>query len=256
IAARVGRRPQPRDHLFGRNQRPLQLVAALLGAGLILDLDRGGAGRLELAHRALHLQQVAVAVVGVGDDRQIHDRGGAPHPLRHLAQGDEAQVRQPQRRGRLAVAGQVDAGEAGLLDQQRREHVVGAGRDHDPVPAQQVAQRGAAPRAVVHGSTSHARRERATLYSPTASTIAIPLITICQMLGTSSSASPLASTPMKTAPITASSTLPTPPLSAIPPTTTAAITSSSAPLPWYGTAIATCAVISTPASPAQAPAAA
>ena len=46
-------------------------MAALLGHLLVLDLDRRDAGRLVAAHRALHVQQAAIAGVGIGDQRRL-----------------------------------------------------------------------------------------------------------------------------------------------------------------------------------------
>jgi hypothetical protein len=39
------------------------------GKALVLELDHRGAGALEAAHRALHVERVAEAGVGIDDDR-------------------------------------------------------------------------------------------------------------------------------------------------------------------------------------------
>src|ERR687891_519393 len=102
--------------------------------------------------------------------------------LRHLVERDQAEVGEAEHRRRLPVAGQVDRLEARLLDQQRRERVVGAGRGDDPPALQQRLERQAATVALIHGpfSPAYAVRLRATPYSATAAMMTVPWITICQ----------------------------------------------------------------------------
>jgi hypothetical protein len=70
-------------------------VAIVSWEGLVLELDRGDAGRLELAHGANDVDRGAVAGVGVGDQRHLAE---GPHkhagPLGHLGLGDQADVRE------------------------------------------------------------------------------------------------------------------------------------------------------------------
>jgi hypothetical protein len=114
----------------------------------------GDAARLVLAHRARDVELVAVAGVGVGDqrhrDRARHDGG----VVDHLAHRQEAEVGIAARR-RGAGAGHVDGGEAGLLDQARADRVVGAGSDRHAGAGEQVTEGG------VHGGRAVARSARA-----------------------------------------------------------------------------------------------
>ena len=66
-------------HLGRRDQRLAVEMAAALGKVLVLELDRVGAGALELAHGALDVERVAVAGVGVDDQMgSRRGRGSAP----------------------------------------------------------------------------------------------------------------------------------------------------------------------------------
>ena len=60
------------DHLLARD------VPALLGRHLVLDVEPRHARLLVFAHRAHHVEHVAVAGVGVGDHRQRDARASAP----------------------------------------------------------------------------------------------------------------------------------------------------------------------------------
>ena len=72
--ARIERRLDLADHFGGRDQRLVVEMAATLGKVLILDLDRIGAGALEQADRALDIERIAVAGIGI-DDRDVRARG-------------------------------------------------------------------------------------------------------------------------------------------------------------------------------------
>ena len=57
-------------------------VAAALGAHLVLDVDAGDAGLLEILHGVMHVHRIAVAGVGVGGQR---DRERAREHARHAS---------------------------------------------------------------------------------------------------------------------------------------------------------------------------
>ena len=65
------------DHLVGADQQLAAHVPALLGHHLVLELDPGDAGLLVELHGADDVDRVAVAGVGVGDDRHV-DGGDDP----------------------------------------------------------------------------------------------------------------------------------------------------------------------------------
>ena len=119
----VERRPQLLDHLLGADQLLPRVVAALLGRHLVLEVDRGRAEALELAHGTDDVERVAVAGVGVGDDWQ---RGGVDNlaqPRQHLGHRQQAEVRHPAAPGHGAAAA-VDGGEARRGGDPRRQPVV------------------------------------------------------------------------------------------------------------------------------------
>ena len=66
-SARIDRRLDLAGHLLRRDQRLAVEMAAALGKILVLELDRVGAGALEQAHGALHIERVAIAGVGIDD---------------------------------------------------------------------------------------------------------------------------------------------------------------------------------------------
>ncbi len=116
------------EKLVERNDRLVVEVAALLREALVLDVQAGDAAPLVFAHRTGRIELVAVAGIGIGDDRHI-DGGGDPAGIvRHLRHGDEPVVGIAERR-RGAGAGHVDGIEAGLRDGARGDAVIGAGRD-------------------------------------------------------------------------------------------------------------------------------
>ena len=82
-------------------------MAAFLRKALVLDMDAGDPGGLVLAHRAHDVQLVAVAGIGVGDDRQVDRGGDAAGVVHHLGHRDEAEIGIAQGRGG-AGAGHVD----------------------------------------------------------------------------------------------------------------------------------------------------
>ena len=85
------------------------------------------------------VELVAVAGIGVGDDRHIDRGGDATGVVDHLRHRHQAEIRIAERR-RGAGAGHVDAVEPGARDHPRGDAVIGAGRDDHPVAAQQFAK--------------------------------------------------------------------------------------------------------------------
>ena len=116
-------------------------VAAALGKILVFQLDHGGARALEGAHRALHVQRVAVAGVAVDDHRQRHAVGDARQHVGGFAGGGQAHVRAAELGVGHGTAGQVQRLEAGLLGQEGAERVIHAGGQQRARLAQAFAQR-------------------------------------------------------------------------------------------------------------------
>ena len=57
-------------HLGGRDEALVVQMAAALREALVLELDRARAGALEEPHRALDVERIAVAGVGIDDERR------------------------------------------------------------------------------------------------------------------------------------------------------------------------------------------
>ena len=136
----IERRLDLADHFGCRHQPLLVEVAAALGKGLVLELDRVGAGAFEQPHGARDIERIAVA--GIGIDDQI---GGNPVADRaddvgDFAHADQADVGAPEAGIGDRRAGYVKRPERGLFGDQRGEGVVDAGRDHDGLSRQAGAQ--------------------------------------------------------------------------------------------------------------------
>src|SRR5581483_574502 len=107
VAPRVERGADFVFHLRLRNDFLAVEMAAALGRHLVLDVDRGDAGALEFAHRAHDAERVAVARIGVGDDRYLHGARHLARALDHLRHRHEPEIGQ---RGaaRDGAAGEID----------------------------------------------------------------------------------------------------------------------------------------------------
>jgi N-methylhydantoinase B len=90
----IARGPKLARELGDRHDALVGVVAAALGEGLVLKVQARDAGALEGAHRALHVERVAVACVGVGDQRQPDHIGNLRHALGDFGHGEQAEVRQ------------------------------------------------------------------------------------------------------------------------------------------------------------------
>jgi hypothetical protein len=139
-AARLDRGPHLLDHLICRDHVLARQMPAALRRHLVLEMERRHPGRLVLADCAHDVERVAVAVVGVGDHGDadgLHETAGV---VDHLAERQQPDVGASQERRRGAVAGHVHGFEARLLDQPRRQRVVGAGRDDGVRACEQLAE--------------------------------------------------------------------------------------------------------------------
>ena len=128
---RVDRRLDLAHHLRRRNQHLVVEMAAALGEILVLELDGVGAGALEQAHRALDIERVAVAGVGIDHEMRRHAVADQADGLDHLAHADQPDIGAAQPRIGDGRAGDVERLEAGLFGDQRGERVIDARRDQD-----------------------------------------------------------------------------------------------------------------------------
>jgi hypothetical protein len=132
--------------LAPRNDLVPGQVAAALRGDLVLDVQRRHAGRLVHLHGAPDVQRVAVAGVRVGDQRDVEDRGQVARMVGHLAEPGESEIGETEPRRRRAVAGHVHGGESGVLNEPRRNPVVGARDDEPFLLGHERAKRGPAIR--------------------------------------------------------------------------------------------------------------
>jgi len=86
------------------------------------------------------VDRIAVAVVGVGDERDVDGLGQPARLVGHLGEGQQPDVGLSEQRRRRPEAGHVHGVEARLRNQSRRERVVRAGRDHGLGSGQQLPQ--------------------------------------------------------------------------------------------------------------------
>ncbi len=128
-------------HLGGRDQRLAVEMAAALGKVLVLELDRGGAGALELAHGAHDVERIAVAGVGIDHEMRIDAVADQRQRLRHLGHGDEADVGPAEPGVGDRGAGDIERREARLRGDQRGERIVHAGRHDDGLAGKTGAER-------------------------------------------------------------------------------------------------------------------
>ena len=134
-------------------------VTAALGEDLILDVDPGHAAAHVLLHRPDRRERVAVAVVGVGDDRDLDGAGDHGADAGHLGLGQEAHVGPAVGQGHR-VAAQVDGLHAHPLGDLGVERRVDAAGEQIGLGAEQVAKRASG---IVHGVrvSNQCRFERA-----------------------------------------------------------------------------------------------
>jgi hypothetical protein len=102
-------------------------VAASLRPDLVLQEAAGGPGGDQLDDGAVGVQRVAVAGVGVDDDRDRHAQADPPGTVDHLGLGQQAEVGLADGGGGDRVAGDERHREAGPVGELRREGVEDAG---------------------------------------------------------------------------------------------------------------------------------
>ena len=105
-------------------------MAAFFRKALILEMESGDACALESARRGLRIERVAIAGVGVGNNRNIHDIHHRSEPVDDGVHGNQAEIGNAGRAGDRPAAG-IDRGKSGKRDEPRREPVIGTRRDGD-----------------------------------------------------------------------------------------------------------------------------
>src|ERR1044071_172208 len=120
-------------------------MAASLGRNLIFEDDSRSSGRFEFPNGALHLRQIAVASIAVGDQGNRDATADSADLIRHFRHGQEVEVRQPQQTRRASKSTDEQRYESGLLDNERAEHVVRAHRREDSRTSKQLAKARSGP---------------------------------------------------------------------------------------------------------------
>jgi hypothetical protein len=82
--ARLNRDADLEDHFLRRDDAAAGRVAALLRHLLVFELDGGDARRLVARDRVAHVQQPAIAGVGIGDQRRAAAPRDGPHAGDHV----------------------------------------------------------------------------------------------------------------------------------------------------------------------------
>src|SRR5205807_10026145 len=122
-------------------------VAAALGADLVLDMHRRGAGLDERARGARHVEGArAEPGVDVDEQRQVADLGDAPDVSQHVVEIGDAEVGHAERAGGDAGPGKIGGAVADAL---RHHGVIGADRADD-LQGSFLGQRPPEPRSGVH----------------------------------------------------------------------------------------------------------
>ena len=88
----------------------------------------------------MHVEEAAIAGVGVGDDARVHGARQRRHAIDHLRIGRDARVGQSIGGGRQPEARAIDEIEADLVADDGGDHVVDARRDDDLFRVQRGAQ--------------------------------------------------------------------------------------------------------------------
>ena len=126
VLAGVDRGVDLADHLGEADHLLALVMAAFLGRDLVFDVKGGDPRFLVLADRADDVDRVAVAGIGVGDDRDFDRFDRHADKADVLGEGQEPEIGIAVR-PRIAAAGQIDRLEPGLLDETRGQSVIGAG---------------------------------------------------------------------------------------------------------------------------------
>jgi len=125
-------------HLGSWHEALIVVMPAFFREALVFEMERRDAGALKRARRGLGVERIAVAGIGIGDDRYADDvdhRGEAIHDRIH---GEQPEIGNAARSGDGSAA-RIDRAEARLLDQSRRQSVIGARRHRDPAGRQKLA---------------------------------------------------------------------------------------------------------------------
>ena len=128
------------DHVPRGNQLLAGEMATALRQHLILEVDCRDAGAFVELHGAAHVERAAIAVIGIGDHRDVADGRDACRVVDHLGQRQQADIRHAEPRGGGAGARHVHRLVAVLRDEAREERIDDAGRHDRAAAREQMAE--------------------------------------------------------------------------------------------------------------------
>ncbi len=133
IAPRIERGLDLGQHLLDRDHLLARQIAAAIGKDLIADENAGDAGGLEGAHHLPHIVDAAEAGIGVDIDRHLHRSADARVMVGVVAHIGLAHIGLRQHRADGGIAAGANRLETLRLHDARRERVIGAGHQHEPL---------------------------------------------------------------------------------------------------------------------------
>ncbi len=117
-------------------------MAAALGKNLVFDVKSGDSRLFEFAHGSNHVHGIAIAGVGIGDDRKRGCANNLSDPLQNFREGEKAEIGQSHAPGD-ASAGGVNNGKARFFNEQSAQAVESPGSQQNGTVLKQRTETGA-----------------------------------------------------------------------------------------------------------------
>ena len=124
------------DHLAAGDQLFAVKMTAAFWERLVLELDGGSPGTLEIPDRALDIERVAEAVVGIHDDRCLDPVRYGRQRIVNLGHADKPDIGPAKAGIGKTCAGQVDRLRPHLRGNQTRQRVIDPRREDDFIAIQ------------------------------------------------------------------------------------------------------------------------
>ena len=129
------------EHGFiARNHFPPRDMAAALGCHLVFQMHPRHTGADIFFHRAHHIDGIAKARIGIGNQRRTHGRGDQLRVQRHFGQRDQPCIGQAEQVQRRAIARHIQRRETRMFQNAGRHGVEAARQDQRRGFLQQRAQ--------------------------------------------------------------------------------------------------------------------
>ena len=114
---------------------------AFFRKNLVFEMNGGHAGGLIFPHRALHIQGIAIAGIGIADNRNVHGVGDIAGVGGHFGHGQQPHIGETPFR-RRAGSGHIYGVKADGFGNAGVQGVHNKGRDNQPLGSQQLPQAG------------------------------------------------------------------------------------------------------------------